>query len=259
MGRERGWGMLGAAWLVVVAAAGAAQSPDRIVERAPLAEPLAYEQVVRSRGTERDYRVRVWAPITEATRAAGASPALFVLDGQADAGLAAALARRREAINPAAARWIVTVSPAADPVQKAFARPDTWDGGDLGGFAAFLTGELLPMLRERHGFGAANLLGSGAAGGAVLETLAQDPEAFSVFLTGDPAIDRARIETLAAAIPAHEQRSYAPKLVIAFRSAPHMVATPLLALPQALVAGGRRAEWHINLSDAALIEMGLSK
>ena len=257
MGWQRS-GMVGAALLALLAAAGTAQSTGRVAERAPLAEPFAYEQVVRSQETGRDYRVRVWAPITEAARAAGASPALFVLDGQADAGLAAALARRREAGNPANARWIVTVSPAADPVQKAFERPASWDGGDHEGFAAFLAGELLPMLRERHRFGAANLLGADAAGRAVLETLAHDPEAFSVFLADDPDIDRARIATLATAIPAQAQRSYSPKLVIAFTSAPHSVAMPLMALPQAMVAGGRRAEWHINLSGPELIEKGLS-
>ena len=229
----------------------------RVVERGPAAADFAYEQIVRSRTTGRDYRVRVWAPIDPEARASAETPALFVLDGQSDLGLTAALARQREASGSGPGRWIVTVSPAADQTLQPFMRTPGWDGDDYAGFADFLIDELLPTLTTRHDFYYACLLGEGFAGRAALEVLASDPEAFGVVLVKDPAITPERVLELAAAIPPHAQESYAPKLVIAWTSAPHRVNTPLMPLPQSMVAGGRRAEWHINLPRVDLIEMGL--
>ena len=236
-----------------------AAADTRVLSRASLTEPLAYEQIVRSSGTRRDYRVRVWAPMSSAARTPGAAGALFVLDGQSDAGLAAAIAREAESVNPAAARWVITVSPATDEVAQSFRRPDAFDGGDYPGFAGFLADELLPLLRDRHGFTRANLLGTGNGGRAALESLARDPDAFALVLAADPAIDEARVCALADAIPPPAQPGHAPKLVLSWTSAPHMVAMPLMILPQSLAAGGRPAEWHVNLGAAELIAMGLSK
>lgn len=234
----------------------AAQS--RLVERGPTTADFAYEQIVRSRITGRDYRIRVWAPIGAEARSSRETPALFVLDGQADVGLAAALARQREA-RQGAGRWVVTVSPATDEILQPFMRPPGWDGDDHAGFSAFLIDELLPALTQRHGFSYTTLVGEGFAGRAALEVLARDPEAFGVVLVKDPAIAPQRVRELAAAIPDHAQESYAPKLVMTWTSAPHRVETPLLILPQTMAAGGRRTEWHINVPREALIEMALSQ
>lgn len=253
------------AWIVAAVSLGLVAAPNSslaeqqavIVARGVAAEEYAYEEVVTSATTGRGYRIRVWAPLTAAARTGREVPLLLVLDGRTDAGLAASLARQREARQLSPGRWIATVSPVVDVPLQSTLNSASWDGGDYRGFSRFITEELLPLLKERHGFAYATLLGEGDAGHAALEILVDRPEAFAIFLVRDPRVTAEQVQAIAQAVPPLVQEGYAPKLVLDWTSAPHLVDMPLMVLPQALVRGGRRAEWHINLTRTEFLERAL--
>lgn len=200
---------------------------------------------------------------------------LFVLDGEVDAGMAAALAG---AMQPGVGRFVRVVSiAAADDVRepsfkriKAASLPReflhgklmvAWadapfPAGDGANFQRFLIDELKPMIAARYpGSARSALFGDGMAATFVLAVAADRPDAFDLYAAHRPWLDDGTAGTLMARVRKPSSKVLALKLLLNVSTAPHLFKTLEPRIGAAFLANGHRAEQRANLTrDDFLVE-----
>lgn len=238
-----------------------------IVADAPLVDAMSSEMLMRSAISGRTYRIRIWEPGVT-TAAAAPAPTLFVLDGEVDAGMAAALAG---ALQPGGGRSVRVVSIAAsddvrEPTYKRIKaaglpreflhRPLTvawadapFPAGDGAKLQRFLIDEVKPMIARRYaGSGRSALFGDGIAGTFVLTVAAQRPGAFDLYAADRPWLDDATARAIADGVRKASRNVLASKLLLNMSSAPHLFKILEPRIGVAFVASGHRAEQRENLT-----------
>lgn len=193
------------------------------------------------------FRVRTWAPLGE--READASPvrAVVVIDGQADVGVAAAMARQAGAALADDAMLVVTISPADEPVAQAFRRR-AWTTEELQAMAGFIRGTLAPGLRKRPDVASIRLIGIGRGADAALTVFGEDPDAFDSVHAKDYRLPPQALAALSGGLP-NGRSGLALKLDLAWTQAVDNADPSAMAFLEQVKAKGHAVEWKINETD----------
>lgn len=164
-----------------------AELPAEILARQTLQDPKYSQQIVRDMaGSFSSYRIRYWHPLTE--REDGDTPLdmLLIVDGSADAGLAAAMARQAEAVLADNALLVVSISP-GDERNSPGAKLPNWSQDERESMARFINGILLPATKTKMKVRSARLAGIGRGADVALTVYAWKPAGLDEVHARDPA------------------------------------------------------------------------
>lgn len=244
-----------------------------VISEAALVDPHSTETIVRSAINGRSYRVRIWNS-AQANERKGPVPNLYVLDGETDAGMAAAISSAVEQPGDAPAVRVISVAAIDDVREQSFKRikspalpreflhrPLTvkWADapfakGDGAGFQRFLLEELRPLVQERYpGPTRSALFGDGMAATFVLALAAERPDDFQLYVANRPWLDDATAAIIAGIVKPRASKGYSTNLLLTTTRTPHLFNLREARLGAAFQAKGHRAEHRDNFAREDLL------
>lgn len=193
------------------------------------------------------WRIRTWTPLGEREPDAPPMRAVVVIDGQADVGVAAAMARQAGAVLADDALLVVTVSPADEAVAQTFRR-QAWTAEQRKAMARFLGETLAPRLRGRRDVGPIRLIGLGRGADVALMTFSDNPAAFDSVHAKDHQLSPEALTALSAGLP-RGNTGLALKLDLVWTQGKDVADPSAMAFLEQVKARGHAVEWKINETD----------
>lgn len=241
--------------LIATALPAQSQEPAKVLKRETLADP-GFTEAVETVSPATRYRIRIWAPLTPAEDLDGPVPGVILIDGQADAGLTAAIAREAEARSADYARWVVTVSLDDEPVVQPFKRR-AWSAAEEDALAAFVIKTLAPRLKAQHGMGEMRLVGIGRGANVVLRALAVSPAAFASFHAKDHRLTPDQLATLARMVPPPAAAGLRTKLWLSWQLGDSHANPAEMSFLETVKAKGHPFRWAQKETDESFLEASL--
>jgi hypothetical protein len=163
-----------------------AQRSAEVLDRQTKQDPKYSQQIVRDiAGSFSSYRIRYWHPLTEREDDDTPLDMLLIVDGRADAGLAAAMARQAEAVLADDALLVVSISPGDERIVPGAKLPN-WSQDERESMARFINGILLPAMKTRMKVRSTRLAGIGRGADVALTVHAWKPDGFDEVHARDP-------------------------------------------------------------------------
>ena len=220
----------------------------KVVDRSTLPDDSYEEAVLKDPAHPGPgWRVRTWTPPGE--READGPPlrAVVVVDGQADVGVAAAMARQAGAVLADDALLVVTVSPADEAVEQTFRRR-AWTTEERKALARFLNETLAPRLRGRPEIGSTRLIGMDRGADVALTAFGDNPAAFDSVHVKDYRLTPEALAALSTSLPAGD-KGLALKLDLVWTQGQHVPDPSAMVFLEQVKAKGHAVEWKINETD----------
>jgi len=232
-----------------LASSAAAQTPGvTVLERSSVPDEAYQQAVVKGPDSGSPaWLIRTWAPVGERDAESAPIRAVVVIDGQADVGAAAAMARQVEAVAADEALLVITIAPADEAVAQTFRRR-AWTETERAALADYLRRTLAPELRGRSDVATLRLIGIGRGGDVALAVFGQDPAAFDSVYAKDHALTGEALSAIAAALPAGKA-DLRLKLDLGWSQASDAPNSTTLAFLERVKARGHAVGWKINESD----------
>jgi hypothetical protein len=233
--------------IAALALAAPAQGQLQIRSEQPIAVERSYREAFPGAVRGRDFVVHVFEPLAPAA-GSGNPPqpvrTAYVLYSGLSPIVQGLIARRYEGVR------LVHIAPVDGEHIEA-----RLDGPFDEALLRFVTEVVRPRVESR-GAGTSQvsaLVGWTGAGSFVIEAAARVPGAFTMFAAGDPAFSPAFVERVRGAVQPPADRTWATKLLMSWRAAPHMFEQPGRSIGPAFQAAGHQAQWIENQTEEAFL------
>jgi hypothetical protein len=228
--------------------AAAQDLPVNVLDRSTVSDDAYEETVLKDPDASGPgWRVRIWTAPGQRDPEDPPLRAVVVIDGQADVGVAAAMARQAGAVLADDRLIVVTVSPADEGVAQTFRRRD-WPPEERSAMARFLRLDLIKRLRGRPDVGSVRLVGLGRGADVALLVFSEDPAAFDTVYAKDYRLPQQVLTKLSDDLPTGKGGLVA-KLNLSWTQNQGVADPSAMIFLQTVQAKSHPVEWKVNETD----------